>query len=1475
MIEGFSITNESGVTYHFGLPAYAYNEENYQEKIDQSGGATGNRETKSGAYAYTWYLTTITGPDFVDRNGDGVADDGDWGYWVNFQYGKWSNRYNWRNPSEGFRKDEDNTWQDVSMGTREVYYLNAIHTRTHIAIFEKNTRYDAKGASPEIFNKLSAGNIAQAGYANQGVYNSNSSQSLLLSKIYLLNASDSSLVTAGMGGSQAYTPNRSIACSDCELPQNVIDQSDVAIAGRAALEAKALKVIDFNYDYSLCANTTNSFDIFNPSTVYGKLTLQNVVTRGKSGANLTPPISFGYDLTGADQTSQTGVTLNPVNGSNPANFTTTNGNFKTGDLIWANVNNVNVFCGMISAVSGSGTYTYTLTNCQYTGSATTANVWTTKDPPYNKDFYDIWGMYKSDLSLSTTTSNENLGRQTSPLSSKAADVWSLRTITSPLGDAIKVYYESDTYSQAGAGSSGSLELWAFSNFDYVNGYISFNVATNGYKLSDFLSLGNKVDFMAMQPVRYDQDPLCYYASYSLNSSTACSQPTTYLGPPAGPIFDPDYSKTNALPNNFYYFRIVDTRPYGGATITSIDDVNSTLTVYSNALRPYFAPISNTIEYAGGQIPYTGVTTYRHLAPVAGNLFFNSVRNIYGGGIRVKSVALNNSVSGNISSTNYNYLSTDNVTSSGVTSYEPTILDYYDVQHIENANNLLPVNLNELNVQNASPAYRAIKYKRVLYRNNNSLYSIARELPTPGVIYQYVTVSNQVRNPDEASARNIEGSTQYQFEVFRNNMVGISDVTPRTGPVPNSTYGPEFSRNLVLQKFTGSIGNLKRTVTFDNNGNKISEVINNYLHDGLESLPLGQFMSQYKTRLQQYAYKGLNLNYSYQGLLEERVVEVKDVENQPNSADNGKKATLSAKEVYPCIQIGQTAINYVNGTTTTSTNVAFDFYSGAITKTLETDAYGNNFVTQTLPAYRQNFGDINNVGMGLKVNFDHNLNMLTQTAESYRWKTDATGNALGLVSANVTLWSNQVPVIDVNGTSYSQNNGNNPPGDVWRQQSTYAWLPTNVTTDGTTPFASFADFNWASPSSSNANWKNTTNVTLYDVYSKALEGNDINGTYSTTKMNYGDQRVALTGGPAKFYEIAYSGAEDGGISQTASMFVHAADATVSTTAAHTGVQSLSIPAGGKKGFLYSVPISNLTVGRTYQASVWVQSGNSNVSLQYDVSGTVKGTSTRTSGTSLKTANGWSLINLTINGSDITSGTLDVYAINSDPSAVAYADDFRFQPLNATTTAYIYDPFSGELTYTLDNNNIYTNFVYDAVGRLASVYREKLGTGVFKTNDYTYNYGASKFLSDAVTNAGYTRNNCSPGYLGTTVMINFPQGAYISYLSLADADYLADLGGQETANRLGNCLPYSTVPVTISSGMLSSVSFSQGGTVYAAKSFVNSGGSMNVPNGTYTVTVTQTNNVSHTVNIPPYGSQTGSSVTFTNVVVPGVTVIQVTN
>jgi hypothetical protein len=124
-IGGFKITNESGVTYHFALPAYAYDEYEYSENIKFPDGKTFNEFKKREPYAYTWYLTAITGPDYVDRGGqnngsNGIVDSSDWGYWVAFDYGKWSNNFPWRNPEVGFIQDIDNNFQNYSSGKKSI-----------------------------------------------------------------------------------------------------------------------------------------------------------------------------------------------------------------------------------------------------------------------------------------------------------------------------------------------------------------------------------------------------------------------------------------------------------------------------------------------------------------------------------------------------------------------------------------------------------------------------------------------------------------------------------------------------------------------------------------------------------------------------------------------------------------------------------------------------------------------------------------------------------------------------------------------------------------------------------------------------------------------------------------------------------------------------------------------------------------------------------------------------------------------------------------------------------------------------------------------------------------------------------------------------------------------------------------------------------------------------------------------------------
>ncbi|TKC60291.1 hypothetical protein FBD94_15410 [Pedobacter hiemivivus] len=1289
-IAGFSITNESGVTYHYNLPAYTYDEEIYQQKIKTDKGLYFSRQKKNEGYAYTWYLTAVTGPDYVDRGTIGKIDSQDYGYYVSFEYGKWSDKYSWRNPSEGSHTDDDANFNMVSMGKKEIYYLNAIRTRSHAAIFEKDLRIDGKSASPEIFEKnWSSNNSAETDYRNGGVFSTNSSQSLRLDKIYLLNSSDADLVYPSAGGNGNYIPSgRSVSCSNCELPNNIIDKNDVDVIGRGVLESKSIRIIDFNYDYHLTKGTVNSFDINNAASKSGKLSLNSIAYRGKGGASLLPPIKFSYDL---DETS-----ANKSSGSlNYPYYSTANGNYNIGDLLETADFGTQVFCGVIVSKSTSGSgYIYTLRNGNNTGNAN-RSVQKTKNPPYNKDFYDSWGMYKADYIASN---NENLSRRTTHISNNATDVWSLKKVSTVLGAEVNINLEGDTYSRSVLNKNRSFVISNFTKQGSNNYY--FDVNSLGQDLASIFKINDKLDFILLKEVK------------SLNGF-------------------PTYVKSNFLPISS------DSYP-DGPIITSISN---------NRIFFRVSQQMNTDILSSGGFPSVIRT---------GNLQSSGDSRYYGGGVRVKNITIDN-LSGikNINNYNYQYIN-DPVglqRSSGVTSYEPITLEVDEAENI-----IVP----SLAVPNAESNLK--DYRRLLYRDMNHLLSISREVPSPGVMYEYVTTENSVINAEDNIERVGDGKTTFQFEVFRDNMVGRQNVSPPRS-APRSSTESYFTKNIVMKKFLSNIGALKRSVVYDKTGNKLKEIVNHYLHDGLELLPFSDFMTQYEQRLGEY---------QKQGLIKERYSEVKSVWTGSNN-DHHIKATLSARETYPAIPIGQTIFDYVAGTTTSQNNLAFDFYSGAVTKSVSTDSYGNRMMSEMIPAYKKHRE------LGPKLYTGYSKNMLSQEAARYIYKVDAGNNKVGLVSASVGLWSNSVPVLDADGNQIVQNDLAN--GKVWRRSASYIWSPSGESQNGITALGNFIDFDWDNLNSQNSSWKKSFDVTLYDVYSKALEARDVNNQYAATRMGYNNSKAIVSASLARYDEIAYAGAEDPLLSNGKfSCNISTGAGVVVSSVAHSGNKSLSL-SPGNQGFSYQVSRSKLDpISKDYQVSVWVKGSDvSNARIFYQIDGA---SPVFNNPVFNKSAAGWYLIEMRIPASAIaaSNSNLTVGCKNIDGSENLYFDDIRFQPLNSVVQSYVYDTFSGELTYVLDNNNIYTKYEYDLMGRLVKTYREVLGKETIPLRHETvYNYG-TMFKGNAEVSADF-RKECGPGYMGSVVKYIVPAGRYSSSTQAgADAIAWADVNanGQNYAN-----------------------------------------------------------------------------------------------
>lgn len=342
-IGAFQITALDGKTYHYSLPVYNFEEflRSFKEGTDEN--EAFYQKFKGSPYATHWLLTAITGPDYIDKNNNNLVDKEDYGYYVEFNYGKWSDGYSWRFPKEGFNLYDGK--ESYSYGRKQLYYLNTIKTRTHTAFFVKDLRLDDKGT--ELFkgkNKFSSGVFDVLDYTNDYLsrkkkyknsennyydrkgnkvtkkfvagywsrYNEYvdipESYSLKLSEIILLkneninssiNTKGKALINKTIGnihvnsGIEAnisskrdlFYSDNNVTSFENHFSENIYDIND----NISSLRDKSIKSIKFNYDYKLASNTPTS-----ESSNQGRLTLNNVMVNGKFGRNVMPGYNFSY-----------------------------------------------------------------------------------------------------------------------------------------------------------------------------------------------------------------------------------------------------------------------------------------------------------------------------------------------------------------------------------------------------------------------------------------------------------------------------------------------------------------------------------------------------------------------------------------------------------------------------------------------------------------------------------------------------------------------------------------------------------------------------------------------------------------------------------------------------------------------------------------------------------------------------------------------------------------------------------------------------------------------------------------------------------------------------------------------------------------------------------------------------------------------------------------------------------------------------
>lgn len=257
---GFCITNESGVTYHFALPVYDY--ENYNETRNVSDHGKRSIIKRTRPFANTWLLTAVTGVDYIDRNGNGLADEGDWGYWAKLNYGIHTNSFKWRLPytEQEYTRSANNSEESYSQGKKQLIYLNSIETRSHVALFKKSLRLDGKSAGTGDY-----------------VFPMKLDEIILLSKDHYKRL----IAPVAQGGFVMQDYSNQI--------NYLFDNNSLSAGAQDFIVKNAASRIQFTYTYDLCQGTLNS-----DHAGKGKLTLKKLSFVGRNNQKTMPDYVFEY-----------------------------------------------------------------------------------------------------------------------------------------------------------------------------------------------------------------------------------------------------------------------------------------------------------------------------------------------------------------------------------------------------------------------------------------------------------------------------------------------------------------------------------------------------------------------------------------------------------------------------------------------------------------------------------------------------------------------------------------------------------------------------------------------------------------------------------------------------------------------------------------------------------------------------------------------------------------------------------------------------------------------------------------------------------------------------------------------------------------------------------------------------------------------------------------------------------------------------
>lgn len=270
-ISEMSVTTAAGMRYIYGIPSYNTSQkevsfakecngvEPYYDddiktgltyytlednSVSNKNGVDNHYESRNiPAYARSFMLNAILSDDYVDVGEDGPSDD-DIGNYTKFNYSQIEEN-RWRSPVqektahyfEGFRAHHNDGRGSYSYGTRQLWYVHSIETKTHVAQFVLENREDGAGVLGE------------------------------------------------NGGIDATNVMKKLVRIDLFAKPDKIKE----VKSDGTYKALPLKSIHFEYDYSLCKGTPNNVN------GNGKLTLKKIFfTYQNSQRTALMPYEFTY-----------------------------------------------------------------------------------------------------------------------------------------------------------------------------------------------------------------------------------------------------------------------------------------------------------------------------------------------------------------------------------------------------------------------------------------------------------------------------------------------------------------------------------------------------------------------------------------------------------------------------------------------------------------------------------------------------------------------------------------------------------------------------------------------------------------------------------------------------------------------------------------------------------------------------------------------------------------------------------------------------------------------------------------------------------------------------------------------------------------------------------------------------------------------------------------------------------------------------